>query len=110
MRHLTLGDGTSVDIAVPYVALDGGNGAGLAIAPLLTAGVTGLSIDLQQWMAMYISPETTQFFTAASFDQPTAIRVARAWHADPATNWSDPHTEQVRWLQTWAPANGVPQP
>lgn len=41
------------------------------------------------------------------FDQATAVRVNRAYHADPATSWTDPVPTVASWMGTWAAANNL---
>ncbi|WP_432847127.1 hypothetical protein ACQPXB_40755 [Amycolatopsis sp. CA-161197] len=39
--------------------------------------------------------------------QEVAVRVTRAFHADPATTWRDTYEQMTAWLYAWGPANGV---
>jgi hypothetical protein len=99
-----LGNGTTVEIPLPFVPI----GGVLALVPRIsTDGETGVRTDLSRWSPAIVSTQLMNIFPANFENQATAVRVARAFDTDPNTSWSDPRDQMVAWWREWAPANGV---
>jgi hypothetical protein len=101
---VALGNGTTVEIPVPFVRID----VYLAVVPHMSIdGETGVRTDLSRWSPAYISAQQMVIFPVNFDGQAVAVRAARAFDADPATSWNDSPDQMAAWLREWGPANGV---
>jgi hypothetical protein len=105
--QIRLSDGTDVNLPVPFVSI-GGN---LAVCPQIAVdGDSGLRIDFTRWSPLRYGTDATVRFPVDIRPQSLAIRVARAFDADPSTSWHDQPADMLAWLRTWGPANGLNVP
>ena len=101
---IALGDGTTVQIPTPFVPI----GNDLGIAPAVVAdGATALRIDFAQWTPVRYGRDIVAAFPYRFPRQETAVVVARAFDADPATHWRSDTAAMTAWLRSWGSANGV---
>jgi hypothetical protein len=100
----TFTDGTVFEVAVPFLPI-GGN---LVITPKFAVNDDDktLTVDLTRWCPGIVSE---QLVTALPVDcgQATAVRVTRAYDADPTTSWTDPVSKVSAWMLAWASTNGL---
>ncbi|MBP2322408.1 hypothetical protein JOF56_002793 [Kibdelosporangium banguiense] len=102
--QITLGNGTVVEFPAPFVPIN----PRLGIAPLVVPnGETGVAIDFSRWSPIRTGPDVIAKFPLNFSDQSMAVKVGRAFDADPATSWTDPVSSVTTWLRTWGPANGL---
>ncbi|MGW4826666.1 hypothetical protein ACWEOG_03720 [Amycolatopsis japonica] len=102
---ITLANGTTVIFPAPFVPLT----ASLAVMPWIRPDdATGLRIDFAFWAPMTYGDAGAARFPLSLPTQELAVRVTRAFDADPATAWSDSPDQMVAWLRSWAASNDVP--
>jgi hypothetical protein len=101
---ITLGNQTTVEFPVPFVPIDNRLGIAPVIAP---NGETKLEIDFSRWSPVRTGPDVVAVFPMNFTDQSLAVKVGRAFDADPATSWTDPVPSISNWLRTWGPDNGI---
>ncbi|GAB3462514.1 hypothetical protein [Actinophytocola sediminis] len=83
-------------------------GAGLAITPAIRTGVDGeVCLDFTRWSPARVDGDLSVRFPVVCADQATAVAVARAFDADPATSWRDPVTVMVEWANRFAMSGGA---
>jgi hypothetical protein len=98
----TLNNGTRVEFPMPFVSI----GNGLAITPAVNPnGDAGLRMDFTRWTPLRYGANRTAGFPLEFRSQDLAVRVARAFDADPSTRWGCTADEARAWLNTWAAAN-----
>ncbi|RSM58959.1 hypothetical protein DMH03_23970 [Amycolatopsis sp. WAC 01376] len=103
--YITLNNGTTVDFPAPFVALD----ATLAVTPVIEPdGDAGVRVDFTRWSPLRYGVSGSTGFPVWLSSQELAVRVARAFDADPATRWSDSPDDIRTWLRSWAVTNDVP--
>ncbi|KFU82928.1 hypothetical protein SAMN04489729_4240 [Amycolatopsis lurida] len=101
---IALNDGTTVVFPAPFLPLT----ASLAITPhFAPEGDSGLRIDFTHWSPMRYGLTDTARFPVALPSQELAMRVARAFDADPATTWTDPPEQMQAWLRSWTATNNA---
>lgn len=97
-------NGTVVEFPTPFVPV----GDPLVIVPVVVKdGDTGLRVDLTRWCPGHVGNGLTAVLPVDVPGQALAARIAKAFHADPATTWRDSVGQVIAWLRVWAPANGV---
>jgi hypothetical protein len=102
---IRLGNGTTVETSVLFLPI----GNNLAITPVVTLdGDTALRIDLSRWCPMRYGTDCSRSMPFGFTSQQLAIRIARAFDADPATRWSDDTPAMTAWLKQWSAANNAP--
>jgi hypothetical protein len=103
---IALNDGTAVDFPAPFVPLTNT----LAVMPMiLPDGDAGLRIDFTLWAPLRYGPSGPSVrFPLSLSSQDLAVRVTRAFDADPSTAWSDSPDQMITWLRSWVAANNVP--
>ena len=102
-RTVTFEDGTAFEVPLPFLPI----GDDLVLTPkVIVDGDKALRIDLTRWCPSIVSQWVTATLPV-DCDQALAVRMARAYHADPATSWTDPVANVSAWVGTWAAANGV---
>ncbi|ALG05778.1 hypothetical protein [Kibdelosporangium phytohabitans] len=101
---VTLGDGTVVVMPAPFVHIGHRLGVCPAIEP---SGDTGIVFDLSRWAPVYLDGEAQTMFPFHITGQGVAATIARAFHADPATSWSDPRERVETWLRSHGPDLGL---
>lgn len=93
-----LGNDTTVEVPRPFIAI----GNNLGITPAIEAdGETSLRIDFARWSPLRYGCDFTAGFPFNFADQGLAVRVARAFDADPNTSWRDPVGAIESWLRAW---------
>ncbi|OKJ93838.1 hypothetical protein [Amycolatopsis sp. CB00013] len=104
--YITLKNGTKVDFPAPFVPLN----ETLAVTPVIEPdGDAGVRIDFTRWSPMRYGVAGSTGFPMWMSSQEMAVRVARAFDADPATRWSDSPDDIRTWLRSWLAANDAPQ-
>jgi hypothetical protein len=100
---LQLADGTAVALPVPFVPLDDT----LAVTPLIALdGAAGIRIDFTQWAPLRYGAAGNAAFPFYLPSQGLAVRVTRAFAADPATGWDDTPEAKKAWLDRWLATDG----
>lgn len=100
-----LGNGTTVEFLSPFLPI----GNGLAILPAMAPdGKTELRIDFALWSPARVGAGKATALLMITADQDTAVRIARAFDADPTTSWDDPPPVVADWLHAWGQTSGVP--
>jgi hypothetical protein len=98
-----LGNGNTVTVPLPFIAL----GSDIGISPVIEPdGDAALRIDLTRWSPVRYDSDFTARFPFSISDQATAAKVARAFDADPAITWHSTVTEIRTWLDTWLAVAG----
>jgi hypothetical protein len=102
-RTFMFNDGIAMDVPIPFLPI----GNDLVLTPQVDVdGDQTLRVNLTLWCPGTASPRLVASLPVHC-DQATAVRVARAYDADPATSWTDPASTVATWLSAWAAANGV---
>lgn len=98
-----LGDGTTINLPVPFMPAAGP----LVITPEIALdGEAGLRLDFTRWSPMRLGADGGRFpFTFTG--QALAIRIGRAYDADPTTTWRYDVPAAARWLRRHAAEFGV---
>ncbi|MEV6644553.1 hypothetical protein [Amycolatopsis sp. NPDC051371] len=92
----------TVDMPIPFLALTDT----LAVFPSIEAdGDTAMRIDFTHWSPLRYGAAGAARFPFALTSQELAVRVARAFDADPAVDWSDTRERIEAWLNAWLAAN-----
>lgn len=92
----------TVDMPIPFVALTDT----LAVCPSIEAdGDTAMRIDFTNWAPLRYGAAGAARFPFRLNSQALAVRVARAFDADPAIDWSDTPERIEAWLTSWLAAN-----
>ncbi|WP_219414154.1 hypothetical protein [Pseudonocardia nigra] len=102
-----LGNDTTVEIPRPFIAIGNNLGITPAIEP---DGETSLRIDVTRWSPLRYGHPITAGFPFNFAGQELAVRVTRAFDADPNTSWRDPATAIRLWLRTWLDGQGLGSP
>jgi hypothetical protein len=103
-RTFTFADGTAVEFPLPFLPI----GNDLVITPAVKVnGDKTLTVDLSRWAPGLAAQRGVAVFPLNFGTQADAVKVARAYHADPATSWTDPLPTVLAWLRTWGSANGL---
>jgi hypothetical protein len=100
----TLGNGTTVSIPTPFIRIGGNLGIIPAIDP---DGDASLRIDFTRWSPVRYGQDLTAGFPFNFPSQDLAVKVARAFDADPRTTWRDAPDAIGAWLRTWGADNGL---
>lgn len=101
--RFTLGSGHIVEVPIPYLPI----GGDLVLTPFMAAeGESNIRIDTTRWSPGYIGAKASVRFPLNFGSEEVAIRVGRAFDADPTTSWDDKMAEMIEWFRGWGPANG----
>jgi hypothetical protein len=93
-----LGNGTTVEVPRPFISI----GNNLGVTPVVEPdGQTSLRIDFARWSPLRYGQPITAGFPFNFASQDLAVRVARAFDADPQTSWRDPIDAIASWLRAW---------
>lgn len=88
------------DLVVELPALFLPIGNGLAITPVVVPdGDTAVRIDFTRWSPLRYGTRDTARFPLNLTGQDLAVRVARAFDADPRTSWHCTAEEAMQWLR-----------
>ncbi|GAB3380781.1 hypothetical protein [Amycolatopsis echigonensis] len=102
-QTVQLGNGTAVELPAPFLPIN----QHLAIAPVITAdGDSAARIDFGRWSPLRYGGDGLAFFPCNFHRQDVAVRVARAFDADPAADWDDTYDQKIAWLHAWGDENG----
>lgn len=101
---ITLSNGTTVEIPTPFIRIDRNLGIVPAIVP---DGDAALRIDFTRWSPLRFGIDLTAGFPFNFPSQDLAVKVARAFDADPRTTWRDTPDAIGAWLRTWGADNGL---
>lgn len=106
-RTLILGNGGTVEFPLPFIPI--GNDVG--IAPLVMPdGANELRINLAYWSPVHYGRDVVALFPFNFSDQTTAVKVARAFDADPTTSWRASNEAITAWLRSWGAQHGIAVP
>ncbi|MEV6878636.1 hypothetical protein [Amycolatopsis sp. NPDC051128] len=95
----------TVDMPIPFLALTDT----LAVCPSIKPdGDTAMRIDFINWSPLRYGAAGAARFPFSLNSQALAARVARAFDADPAIDWSDTSERIEAWLTGWLAANTAP--
>jgi hypothetical protein len=92
--------GLTVEMPTLFVPL----GGDLAITPVIEPdGEHALRICLDRWSPMHLNPGHRFPLNVPGLE--LAVRITRAFDADPDTRWDCTPEEAMAWCQTWYAAN-----
>jgi hypothetical protein len=101
---ITLGNGTTVEMPIPLIPI----GNNLAVTPALTAdGDTGVRVDFSRWTPTRYGRAGAALFPRWYADQSIAVKVCRAFDADPTVSWDSPLDAIHAWATAWVQQNLV---
>ncbi|MFS8100888.1 hypothetical protein LFM09_27550 [Lentzea alba] len=93
---LTLGDGSTVQFALPCLPI----GGGLVLVPAVyTEGPSGVRMDFGRWSPGYCANGFGVILPFSTTDQALAVRVCQSFHAAPDTAWTDSVDTVMAWLR-----------
>lgn len=98
---VTLGGGT-VEFPAPFLPIGGGLAVMPAIAP---DGDTAVRIDFTRWIPLRYGQGSSDSLPLYLNGQSLAVRICRAFDADPRTHWRQSADEVRAWLEQWAREN-----
>lgn len=99
---IALGNGTTVEMPLPFVPI----GPSLAVVPtLMRAGDASVQVDFSRWSPARYGDRGLATFPRWYADQAVAVRICRAFDADPALSWTSPAEEITAWAIRWENEN-----
>jgi hypothetical protein len=99
---ITLKNGDTIEFPLPFVPAD----STIGVAPAVElSGDAGIRLDFTRWAAVRTDTNLTAGFPFYFADQAVAVKVGRAFEADPTTSWTDSAADVRAWLTKWGSAS-----
>lgn len=98
-----LADGNTVVFPIPFMPINDE----LGVSPVIehtTADGSTLRVDFSQWQPICLRDGEAGCLPIAARDQAEAVKLTRAFDADPATSWNDSPSAVQAWRQTYTAA------
>lgn len=95
-----LADGDTVVLPIPFLPINDQIG----VAPVMEHGVNDGStvrVDFSRWQPICLRDGDAGCVPLVAGDQGEAVRLARAFDADPATSWKDSPSGVEAWRQSY---------